>query len=128
MSLRSVATSMIVATSPFLALDVAQAQSGRTALTPAQDAVNLDMLEVTATGGPAPKGLNLATPSRSASRLGLTPLQTPASVDIISGETVRTRGQFTVNEAVTQNGVDIASTASPGTQPSRREASSTPTR
>ncbi|OAH40203.1 hypothetical protein AX289_32285 [Methylorubrum populi] len=29
----------------------------------------------------SPVGLNLRTPSRSASRLGLTPLQTPASLD-----------------------------------------------
>lgn len=114
MPYRSVVTCMVFATSTFLALDPAQAQSSLTEPLTAQDAVNLDMLEVTATGGPAPKGLNLATPSRSASRLGLSPLQTPASVDIISGETVRTRGQFTVNEAVTQNGVGIASTASPG--------------
>lgn len=81
----------------------------------APDAVELDMLEVTATGAPAPRGLNLATPAPSASRLGLTPLQTPASVDVIPGAVVRERGQITVNEAVTQNGVGIASTASPGT-------------
>ncbi|OAS27755.1 TonB-dependent receptor [Methylobacterium platani] len=62
----------------------------------------------------AAPGLNLATPSRSGSRLGLTPLETPASLDIISGETIRARGQTTVEEAVTQNAVGITSIAAPG--------------
>jgi iron complex outermembrane receptor protein len=62
----------------------------------------------------AAPGLNLATPSRSGSRLGLTPLETPASLDIIAGETIRARGQNTVEEAVTQNAVGITSIAAPG--------------
>lgn len=114
MSLRPVATCMVLAASPILAFDIAWAQLGRTSVVPAQDAVNLDMLDVTASGMPAQRGLNLATPDRSASRLGLTPLQTPASIDVIFSEVLRECGQFTVNEAVPQNGVGIVSTASPG--------------
>ncbi|MEE7458679.1 TonB-dependent siderophore receptor [Methylorubrum populi] len=62
----------------------------------------------------SPVGLNLRTPSRSASRLGLTPLETPASLDIISGETARLRGQTGVLEAVSQNGTGITAYGSPG--------------
>ncbi|MFF8798419.1 MULTISPECIES: TonB-dependent receptor [unclassified Methylobacterium] len=62
----------------------------------------------------SPVGLNLRTPSRSASRLGLTPLETPASLDIISGETARLRGQTSVLEAVSQNGTGITAYGSPG--------------
>ncbi|WP_409564119.1 TonB-dependent receptor [Methylobacterium sp. J-068] len=82
-------------------------------------AVTLETLEVSGSGsggrGPAPaEGLNLRTPGRSASRLGLTPLETPASVDVIAGETTRLRGQNTVAEAVTQNATGITTVAAPG--------------
>ncbi|MFE1597844.1 TonB-dependent receptor [Methylobacterium sp. ID0610] len=63
--------------------------------------------------GPPP-GLALETPARSGSRLGLTPLQTPASIDVISGETIRARGQTTIADAVTQNATGITSIAAPG--------------
>jgi iron complex outermembrane receptor protein len=80
--------------------------------------VTLDTLSVAGTGnGPytaAATGLNLDTPGRSGSRLGLTPLETPASIDVISGETVRLRGQNTVVEAVTENATGITTIASPG--------------
>ena len=62
----------------------------------------------------SPVGLNLRTPSRGGSRLGLTPLETPASLDIISGETIRLRGQSSVLEAVSQNGTGITAFGSPG--------------
>ncbi|HEV7440919.1 MAG TPA: TonB-dependent receptor plug domain-containing protein, partial [Methylobacterium sp.] len=75
--------------------------------------VTLDTLSV-AGSGTAPAGLNLRTPDRGASRLGLTPLETPASVDVIAGETARLRGQNTVVEAVTQNATGITTIASPG--------------
>ncbi|TXM90507.1 TonB-dependent siderophore receptor, partial [Methylobacterium sp. WL116] len=61
-----------------------------------------------------PVGLNLRTPDRGASRLGLTPLETPGSVDVISGETARLRGQDTIADAVTQNATGITTIASPG--------------
>ncbi|WP_246733528.1 TonB-dependent siderophore receptor, partial [Methylobacterium sp. BTF04] len=80
----------------------------------AQDgAVTLDTLSVAGTGV-APVGLNLRTVDRGASRLGLTPLETPASIDIIAGETTRLRGQNTVAEAVTQNATGITTVAAPG--------------
>ena len=62
----------------------------------------------------SPVGLNLQTPSRGASRLGLTPLETPASVDIVSGETIRLRGQNSTLEAVSQDGTGITAYGSPG--------------
>ncbi|WP_264047359.1 TonB-dependent receptor [Methylobacterium flocculans] len=83
----------------------------------AQQAVTLDTLSVAGTGmgSPAPaEGLNLGTVTRGASRLGLTPLETPASVDVIAGETTRLRGQNTVAEAVTQNATGITTVAAPG--------------
>ena len=83
----------------------------------AQQAVTLETLSVSGSGlgSPAPaEGLNLRTVGGSASRLGLTPLETPASVDVIAGETTRLRGQNTVAEAVTQNATGITTVASPG--------------
>ncbi|MCJ2096042.1 TonB-dependent siderophore receptor [Methylobacterium sp. J-072] len=85
----------------------------------AQDTVALDQLSVEGEGGvsltrAAPIGLNLRTPDRTASRLGLTPLETPASVDIVSGETARLRGQDTIAEAVTQDATGITTIAAPG--------------
>lgn len=59
-------------------------------------------------------GLNLDVPDAVGSRLGLTPLQTPASVEIIPGTTIRQRGQTSVNQAVTQDATGFTSTASPG--------------
>jgi len=59
-------------------------------------------------------GLNLEAPTQLGSRLGLSPLETPASVEIIPGETIRQRGQTTVNEAVTQDAAGFTSTAAPG--------------
>jgi iron complex outermembrane receptor protein len=85
----------------------------------AQEAVALDQLSVEGQGGvsltrAAPAGLNLRTPDRTASRLGLTPLETPASLDIVSGETARLRGQDTIAEAVTQDATGITTIAAPG--------------
>lgn len=85
----------------------------------AQEVVTLDQLSVEGEGGvdltrAAPNGLNLRTPDRTASRLGLTPLETPASIDIVSGETARLRGQDTIADAVTQDATGITTIASPG--------------
>jgi iron complex outermembrane recepter protein len=44
----------------------------------------------------------VSTPSLSGSRLGLTPLDTPASIQILSGDTIRERGDQTVAEAKTR--------------------------
>jgi iron complex outermembrane receptor protein len=43
--------------------------------------------------------LNTETPADSASRLGLTPRETPATVEVIDQETIRARGYRTVSEA-----------------------------
>ena len=53
--------------------------------------------------GATKPGLNLEIPSTTGSRLGLTPLETPASVEIIPGVTIQERGQNKVVDAVTQN-------------------------
>lgn len=67
------------------------------------------------TPGDATKpGLNLDVPTKTGSRLGLTPLQTPASVEVISGQTLRERGQTNSIDAVTQNATGFTSQASPG--------------
>ena len=44
----------------------------------------------------------VSTPTVSGSRLGLTPLDTPASVQILSGDAIRERGDQTVAEAKTR--------------------------
>ena len=64
-------------------------------------------------GGTKP-GLNLDVPTETGSRLGITPLETPASVEIIPGETIKERKQTTVTQAVTQDATGFTSTASPG--------------
>lgn len=62
----------------------------------------------------APAGLALDRPNTGGSRLNLTPLETPASVEVIAGQTVRDRGQSSVTEAVTQNATGFTSLAAPG--------------
>lgn len=47
-------------------------------------------------------GMALSRPASTGSRLGLTPLETPASIEVISGETIRARGDQSVREAVTR--------------------------
>lgn len=42
---------------------------------------------------------SLAAPAQTGSRLGLTPLETPASVSVMSGDAVRDRGDRTIEEA-----------------------------
>ncbi len=64
--------------------------------------------------GATKPGLNLEIPSTTGSRLGLTPLETPASIEIIPGVTIQERGQNNVVDAVTQNAVGFTSTSSPG--------------
>jgi iron complex outermembrane recepter protein len=62
---------------------------------------------------PVKPGLNLDVPTTAGSRLNLTPMETPASVDVISGETARERGQDTVTDAVTHNAPGFSSVANP---------------
>jgi len=44
----------------------------------------------------------LTTPAETGSRLGLTPLETPASVFVLDGDSLRARGDFLVIDAVTR--------------------------
>lgn len=71
---------------------------------------------VAALSGPtfAAPTLNLTGTGSTGSRLGLTRLQTPASVEVISAETMAERGQQTVLEAVTQNATGFTASPSPG--------------
>ena len=55
----------------------------------------------------------LATPAATGSRLGLTPLETPASVSILPGDTVRERGTQTVVDAKAQ-AVGVTNRSNPG--------------
>ncbi|QCI69518.1 TonB-dependent receptor [Phreatobacter stygius] len=76
--------------------------------------VTLDTITVQGRGTVVPTGLNLGTPSRGGSRLDLTPLETPASIEIIPGAKIRERGQNSITEAVTQNATGITSVGAPG--------------
>ncbi|WP_296743549.1 TonB-dependent receptor plug domain-containing protein, partial [Mesorhizobium sp.] len=62
----------------------------------------------------APPTLNLTKHDGTGSRLGLTPLQTPASVETITAETISERGQHNVTDAVTQNAAGFIATPAPG--------------
>ena len=61
-----------------------------------------------------PSALNLNQQNTSGSRLGLTPLQTPASVETITSQTIDDRGQHNVTDAVAQNAVGFTASPSPG--------------
>jgi iron complex outermembrane recepter protein len=59
--------------------------------------------------------LELDRPSTTGSRLGLTPQELPASVDILPGEVIRERGDTTAQEAVTRaTGITAAGTPGDG--------------
>lgn len=57
--------------------------------------------------------LELNTPATTGSRLGLTPMETPASLDIIRGDVIRERGQQSISDAVTKNAPGVSSVAAP---------------
>lgn len=59
----------------------------------------------------AASGLALDQPAATASRLGLTPLETPASIEVLDGETIRARGDVSVLDAASRA---TGLTASPG--------------
>jgi iron complex outermembrane receptor protein len=46
--------------------------------------------------------LAIDEPSHTGSRLGLTPLETPASIEVLTGDTIRARGDVSVIDAVTR--------------------------
>lgn len=55
----------------------------------------------------------LTLPAATGSRLGLTPLQTPASVAVLDGDEIQARGDLTIVDAVTR-APGITSVANPG--------------
>ncbi|MFH0300424.1 TonB-dependent receptor plug domain-containing protein [Bradyrhizobium sp. 31Argb] len=58
--------------------------------------------------------LSLNKQNASGSRLNLTPLQTPASVETITSQTIAERGQHSITDAVTQNAVGFTASPAPG--------------
>lgn len=79
---------------------------------PAASAGRPEPLTLTVT--PARSGLGLSVPSQAGSRLELSPLETPASVEAVRGETIRKRGQHSVQEAVAQNATGFSFAGAPG--------------
>lgn len=81
---------------------------------PAAAAAPAGPAQAAASSGSASPTLNLNQQAGTASRLNLTPLQTPASVEIISAQTIAERGQHNVTDAVTQNAAGFIATPAPG--------------
>ena len=76
--------------------------------------VTLDIAGLSETVGVVGTGVStMSVPAPTATRLGLTPLETPASLTIVTGDTIRQRGDVTVEEAETRM-VGVTSLASPG--------------
>jgi iron complex outermembrane receptor protein len=76
--------------------------------------VTLDIAGLSETVGVVGTGVStLSVPAPTATRLGLTPLETPASLTIVTGDTIRQRGDTTVEEAEIRM-VGITSQSSPG--------------
>lgn len=57
--------------------------------------------------------LAIDEPSHTGSRLGLTPLETPASIEVLTGDTIRARGDVSVVDAATR-ATGITGTPGPG--------------
>ena len=76
--------------------------------------VTLDVAGLSETVGVVGTGVStLSVPAPTATRLGLTPLETPASLTIVTGDTIRQRGDTTVEEAEVRM-VGITTQSSPG--------------
>ncbi len=59
------------------------------------------------------ENVSLTTPTTAGSRLNLTAMETPASVESLSGEQVRARGDRSVQDAVSRS-TGISRTGTPG--------------
>ncbi|MGY3486976.1 iron complex outermembrane receptor protein [Bradyrhizobium sp. USDA 4011] len=92
------------------------ATSSRPRARPATAAATAGAPRTAASGasGSASPTLNATTQGGTGSRLNLTPLQTPASVEIITSQTIAERGQHNVLDAVTQNAAGFIATPAPG--------------
>ncbi|MSO81794.1 MAG: TonB-dependent siderophore receptor [Acidobacteria bacterium] len=76
--------------------------------------ITLDVAGISETVGVVGAGVSpMSVPAPTATRLGLTPLDTPASLSIVTGETIRQRGDMTVEDAGVRM-VGITSQAAPG--------------
>lgn len=76
--------------------------------------VTLDVAGISEIVGVVGTGVSpLSVPAPTATRLGLTPLETPASLTVVTGETIRQRGDVTVEEAETRM-VGVTTQSSPG--------------
>lgn len=74
--------------------------------TPASDAEDILVVGQHAQG-------TLTTPNATGSRLGLTPLETPATISVIDGATIRARGDMSVIDA-TSRAPGISNAGNPG--------------
>ena len=77
-----------------LACGPAFAQSGDTAGRPSLAPVQIEASRHTP--------LALDEPTQTGSRLGLTPLETPASIEVLTGDAIRARGDVSVVEAASR--------------------------
>jgi outer membrane receptor for ferric coprogen and ferric-rhodotorulic acid len=92
----------------------AWSQVVRAGATGSELTVTLDIAGLSETVGVVGTGVStLSVPAPTATRLGLTPLETPASLTIVTGDTIRQRGDVTVEEAETRM-VGITSQSAPG--------------
>ncbi|RYE42231.1 MAG: TonB-dependent receptor [Hyphomicrobiales bacterium] len=96
---------MVAVTSP---LALAQAQPRPEAAAPAAEPATLPAVTVTShEGGPA------ARPAATGSRLDLTPMQTPASIEVIDRQQLQAKGDTSVIDAITRS-TGISSLGHPG--------------
>lgn len=103
----------IVVRSPKPATDK-RSPADRAARSHPQPAVAASAAPAMSPGGFAAPTLNLTGANSTGSRLGLTRLQTPASVEVISAATIAERGQQTLLDAVTQNATGFTASPAPG--------------
>lgn len=76
--------------------------------------VTLDVAGISETVGVVGTGVStMSVPAPTATRLGLTPLETPASLTVVTGETIRQRGDVTVEDAEVRM-VGVTTQSSPG--------------
>ena len=76
--------------------------------------VTLDVAGINETVGVVGTGVStLSVPAPTATRLGLTPLETPASLTVVTGEVIRQRGDVTVEDAEVRM-VGVTTQSSPG--------------
>lgn len=83
--------------------------SAQSAATPSSETRVSDVEVIGARGNP----LQLDKPSTTGSRLGLTPLETPASIQVIPGDLIRDHGDVTVQDAE-QRATGISLIPTPG--------------